>query len=368
MKTALKLTAALLLLAALYLTLWPVAVKPVAWDSPPPQPFEGEFAVNTRLSDLELLPIGGYHGPEDLVVKTEQGREILYTTSQDGVIIRVDPEARTSSVFANTGGKPLGIELDGQGNFVIADAYKGLLWIAADGSQQITLTDSYQNKPIAYADDLAIARTGVIYFSDASTKFGAQAAGSTMAASLFEISEHGKTGRILSYDPETGRTALIADNYSFANGVAMCPDDSCILVNETGEYSVDKIYVTGPRAGEVEPLVPNLPGFPDNINPGAMIDGKQTYWLGLAAPRNAQLDAVAQKPFLRALSFRLPKALQLKAEPYGCVIQIDEDGKILQTLQDPSGAYRVTTGAIEGAQHLYITSLEAKTLGRLPYP
>jgi len=367
MKTAFKLIGALLLIAILYLALWPVPIKPVAWDSPPPQPFEGDFAVNTRLADMDILPIGDFHGPEDLVIKTEEGREIVYTTTQDGVILRIDPAAKTHSVFARTGGKPLGIELDADGNFVVADAYKGLIWISADGRQQQVLTDSFQNKPIVYADDLDVADNGVIYFSDASTKFGAEAAGGTMAASLLEISEHGKTGRVLSYDPSSGATQLVADNYSFSNGVAMCPDDSCILVNETGEYSVDKIYVSGPRKGEIEPIVPNLPGFPDNINPGAVIDGKQTYWLGLASPRSKQLDDVAQKPFLRSLSLRLPKSMQLKAEPYGMVIQIDEDGKILQTLQDPSGAYPVTTGAIEGDGYLYITSLEAKGLARVPY-
>jgi len=99
-----------------------------------------------------------------------------------------------------------------------------------------------------------------------------------------------------------------------------------------------------------------------------VVDGRQTYWLGLASPRNEALDKAAGTPFLRALSFRLPEAMQLKAALYGVVIQIDEDGNILQTLQDPSGAFPVTTGAIEGAEHLYITSLVTKTLGRMPYP
>ena len=36
-----------------------------------------------------------------------------------------------------------------------------------------TLTDSVDGTPILYADDLDIADDGIIYFSDASTKFGA---------------------------------------------------------------------------------------------------------------------------------------------------------------------------------------------------
>ena len=368
MKKLLAFTGLAVTLAALYLAFWPVPINPQPWTPPPPQPYTGDFAANTRLQGLEMLPIGDYHGPEDVVIAEEDGREIAYTTSQDGVIIRIDTQANSASVFAQTGGVPLGMERDDAGNFIVADAYRGLLSVSPDGKKVTVLTDQVAGTPIAYADDLDIAANGVIYFSDASTRFGAEASGSTLAGSLLELSENGNSGRVLSYDPATGQTAIVADNYSFANGVAMCPDDSCILVNETGEYSVDKIYVDGPRAGEIEVLIDNLPGFPDNINRGGVVNGRQTYWLGLASPRVPKLDEAAQRPFLRSLSLRLPEPLRLAPGAYGMVIQIDEDGKVLQTLQDPTGAYPVTTGAIEGDGWLYITSLTSRQLGRLRYP
>jgi sugar lactone lactonase YvrE len=368
MKATLRLIGLLLLLLIAYLGFWPVAITPQKWTPPVDRGFTGDFAANARLANLDRLSIGDFHGPEDVVVAHEDGREIVYSTSQDGVIIRIDTQANTSAVFARTGGAPLGMERDLKGNFIVADAFRGLLSITPDGKRVTVLTDSFAGQPIAYADDLDIAENGVIYFSDASTKFGAQEAGSTLAASLLEISEHAKTGRILSFNPATTATELVAEGYSFANGVAMCPDSLCILVNETGEYSVDRIYVDGPRKGEVETLVENLPGFPDNINRGSVVAGKQTYWLGLASPRSKQLDDIAQIPFLRALSYRLPAAFRLSPAAYGIVIQIDEDGRILQTLQDPSGAYPVTTGAVEGQDWLYITSLSSRDLGRVRYP
>ena len=368
MKTSLKIFGVLLVVAIAYLTLWPVPVDPQPWSPQADRGFTGDFAANTRLAELEKLTIGDFHGPEDVVVASEDGREIVYTTSQDGVIIRVDTAANSASVFATTGGVPLGMERDADGSFIVADAFRGLLSVSPDGEAVSVLTDSVGGTPIAYADDLDIAANGVIYFSDASTKFGAEAAGSTLAASLMEISEHGKTGRVLSFDPATGRTNVVADGYSFANGVAMCPDSTCILVNETGEYSIDRIYVAGSRKGEVETLIDNLPGFPDNINRGGIVDGKQTYWVGLASPRSKPLDDAAQTPFIRALSYRLPPSLRLAPSAYGIVVQIDEDGRVLQTLQDPSGTYPVTTGAIEGDGWLYITSLTSPHLGRVRYP
>ncbi|MFT7289069.1 MAG: sugar lactone lactonase YvrE [Halieaceae bacterium] len=368
MKTMLRLFGLSLVLMIAYLAFWPVAITPQKWAPLVDQGFTGEYAANSRLANLDRLSIGDYHGPEDVVIVREGGREIIYTTSQDGVIIRVDTEANSSAVFAKTGGRPLGMERDLNGNFIVADAFRGLLSITPDGKQVTVLTDSFEGQAIAYADDLDIAENGVIYFSDASTKFGAQEAGSTLAASLLEISEHAKTGRILSFNPASAKTELVAGNYSFANGVAMCPDSMCILVNETGEYSIDRIYVDGPRKGEVETLLENLPGFPDNINRGSVVDGKQTYWVGLASPRSKPLDDTAQIPFLRSLSLRLPEALQISPTAYGFVMQINEDGQILQTLQDPDGAYALTTGAIEGQDWLYITSLGSHDLGRVRYP
>ena len=366
MKTALKVGIVVVSLVIAYLTLWPVPIAPQAWQAPADKGYTGDFAANTRLANLDRIPLPeGVHGPEDFVVAQEDGREIVYTTSQTGVILRIDTQNRTSSVFAETGGVPLGMERDAEGNFIVADAYRGLLSISPDGRKVEVLTDEVDGSPILYADDLDIAPDGVIYFSDASTKFGAEAAGSTMAASLLEIIEHGKTGRFLSYDPATRETAIVATGYSFANGVAMCPDGDCFLGAETGSYSIDRIYVAGPRKGQAERLIENLPGFPDNINRGAMVDGKQTYWVGLAAPRSKTLDDMAQSPFARKIGQRLPQALQPVAVPYGHVFQIDEDGKVLQSLQDPQGSYSTTTGAVESDDWLYISSLAAHDLGRL---
>lgn len=369
MKHLLGIALIAILLLGGYLLFWPVPISPKAWEAQPNPGYVGDFAANTGLADLEHIPLpDGVHGPEDMVVIQENGREIVYTTSQTGVILRIDPQSQTSEVFAETGGVPLGMERDEQGNFIVADAFRGLLSVTPDGQTVTVLSDEVDGTQILYADDLDIAPDGVIYFSDASTKYGAEANGTTLGASFLEIVEHGKTGRFLAYNPRTGKTRLVADGYSFSNGVAMCPDGTCFLGIETGTYGIDRIYIEGPRQGETERIVDNLPGFPDNINAGLPIDGDPTFWVGLVGPRSTALDDMAAKPFLRSLLFRLPEAWRPAREDYGHVFQIDADGKILQSLQDPAGAYPATTGAIESDDWLYISSLEAHTLARLRKP
>ena len=83
-------------------------------------------------------------------------------------------------------------------------------------------------------DDLDIATDGKIYFSDASDKFG-------YGEDQIEVMEHTPNGRLLVYDPETKLTTTLLDNLYFANGVAVSPDDSFVLFNETKEI---KSFIT----------------------------------------------------------------------------------------------------------------------------
>jgi hypothetical protein len=111
-------------------------------------------------------------------------------------------------------------------------------------------------------------------------------------------------------------------------------------------------------------LLDNLPGYPDNLMRGLpTADGQGKIWLGLAKPRGAAVDQLADKPFLRELTLRLPRALWPIPEPYSHVMAFTEDGKIVADLQDPSGSYPETTGVTETADRLYIQSLHANGLG-----
>ena len=348
---------AIILGLGLYLTLWPVPVSPVSWEAPVNAGYVGDFAPNMGLANLERLSIGDLHGPEDVV--WYEGK--IYVSSQSGTILEIDPEADTHRVYAQTGGSALGMEMDAAGNLIIADAYRGLLSVAPDGSVTV-LTVEVDGTPILYADDLDIAANGVIYFSDASTKFGAEAAGSTLTASLLELMEHGGTGRLLAYDPATNITSIIREGYVFSNGVAMS-ESGDILVNETGTYQVHRVSPNG----DSRVIMENLPGFPDNINRGPkMADGTETFLLGLVSQRSKWLDDNSNNVVVRKIAMRLPEFLRPKSVSYGLIIQIDGEGTVLKTWQDPSGDYPEATGAIIAEDgYMYVSSLTAPDLGRM---
>jgi len=332
----------------MYLLLWPVPVDPVAWDAPGNHGLVDPFGPDDRLQRVRTIDLGKYDGPED-VTSGHDGR--LYATTTGGHILRIDGYG-TVSVFADVGGRPLGIETAADGSLVIANAYVGLQRVSTDSTVE-TLLSEVNGHALVYADDLAIAANGTIYFSEASTKFGAEQFKGTNEGSLLDILEHGGHGQIIRFDPATGTGAVIIDGLNFANGVAISEDQGYLLIAETGSYRILKHWLEGPNAGATEVLLDNLPAFPDNINNGQ--NGR--FWIGLVAPRSRAVDALSDKPFVRKIVQRLPTSLRPKAEPYSHVIAISGDGEVLMNLQDPEARFPMLSGVLETRDTLYLTTL-----------
>lgn len=341
-----------------YLLLWPVAIDPVAWQAPKATGYVGPWASNNALADLDLLSLGGHHGPEDFALRDDG---VIATATHSGDIMLLATKSNEFKTWVSTGGRPLGIEYDLQGNLLVADAMKGLLSISPNGDISL-VTNQVDDADIVYADDVDVAQNGMVYFSDATSKFSASQFGGTLPASLLEIMEHKGNGRLLQYNPNTAETRVLLEGLVFANGVAVSHDQRSVLINETGSYRVLRYWLKGPKAGKVDTLIDNLPGFPDNIarSPSG------GYWLGFASPRAKSIDDLSQSPFLRKMIQRLPSFLQPTGKDYGHVIKIAENGEVLMDLQDPSGAYPFTTGVLETVDALYISSLTANAVGRRP--
>ncbi len=342
---------------ALYIFAMPVPVDPVAWQAPPNPGYEGVFAVNQRLKGIEELPIGDTYGPEDVAVDS-LGR--VYAATHNGTIVRLQPDGSAYEVWASTGGRPLGIEFNLHGDLIVADGYKGLLSIDTEANVSV-LADEADGIPIKYTDDVDVAKDGKIYFSDASTKFKAQEFGGTYEASLLDLLEHGKYGRLLVYDPVTKRATTVMNGLSFANGVAVSHDQKSVLVVETGEYRVIRYWLEGPKKGQREQFGPIFPSFPDNITAG--MNGK--YWVALVSPRSKMLDKLSGTPSLRKIVQRLPVSWRPGAKPYGHIIALDDSGNVVEDLQDPDGSYPINTSITETEEYLYLGSLFTPVLGRL---
>jgi sugar lactone lactonase YvrE len=349
-----------LTLAALlaYLLLWPVPAEPVIWSPQQAPGYVGAHAPNTKLAGLQKIDIGAEQGPEHIAMGPD-GK--LYAAVASGNILRMAPDGSQREVFVNTGGRVLGFDFDASGRLIAADAMKGLLAITPEGKMAVLTDKVADGDPIRYADGVVVAPNGIIYFTDASTRFAPAEWGGTFEASVLDILEQSSTGRVLAYNPASGKTSILASGLSFANGIALSGDGKTLFVNETGRYRIWKIDAA---SGKRAILFDNLPGYPDNLMRGR--DGK--IWVGLVKPRNPTIDKLAGKPFMRKLTLRLPRALWPVPKAYGHVFAFSEDGKVLADLQDPSGAYPETTAVLETPDRLYVQSLHAGYIGWMPHP
>jgi len=329
-------------------------MDPLAYRPPTAPGLVGPFSANTRLRQAQRLGDGLIDGGEDVAVDA-LGR--IYAGTADGRILRLKANADSDSrpeLFANTGGRPLGLHFDAAGNLWVADAWKGLLSVAADGEVQVRLGE-VDGVPLHFSNDLDIAADGRIYFTDSSRFSQPQ-----YMLDAFEARAH---GRLIRYDPITDQATVLLDGLYFANGVALNRDDDFVLVNETWRYRTLRLWLKGPKAGTHEVFIDNLPGFPDGI----AADEQGGFWLALPTLRNAVLDRIHPYPWLKSLIARLPTEWQPLPERYGLVAHLDQQGRVLESLHDPGGEQVFEITSVQPvADRLYLGTLHNQWIARLP--
>jgi sugar lactone lactonase YvrE len=336
--------------AAAYLIIAPSPIDPVAWEAPPIPLMSGALEPNDTLMKAELIGKGAIHGPEDTAVDAE-GR--LYASLHNGQVVRFGSDGQPA-VFADTQGRPLGMDFDRQGNLIVADAYKGLLSINPQGQIRV-LSTTAGGVPFAFTDDLDIASDGRIYFSDASDKF-------QQPDYLLDLLEARPHGRLLRYDPATDSTEVLLKDLYFANGVALSANEDFVLVNETYRYRISRYWLKGEKAGQHDIFIDNLVGLPDNLQG----DRAGTFWVALPTPRLADTDLLHRHPWAKNLLAKLPRALWPKPQNYGLVLALNENGEITHSLHDTSGTHlRMITSAKPVGNYLYLGSLNNDRIGKL---
>ncbi len=344
----------LALIGLAYLIFWPVEVEPVAWEPPEAPGFTGDFAENDALSQIELVALPDDDtGPEDIAVMPDG---TAYTTAMSGALYRIDGD--TPVKVDDLGGRPLGVKAGPDGALYLADSFRGLMRWTGPGSLEL-LASEVDGSPVVYANQLDVAQDGTVYFSNSSDRFDPETMGGTKPTSVLTIWEQSDTGYVAKFNPD-GTTEKVAEGFVYTNGVALSPDERFLLIAETGRARVHKLWLQGPKAGEREILLENLPGYPDNIE----AQGDGTYWMAFASPR-VPTEALMPYPFLRKVIWRLGPMVRPAPIHRGMMVQFDGDGNILKTLQDPEGRLGVTTGGKVVGDQFYVMTLDSPWFGRM---
>jgi sugar lactone lactonase YvrE len=298
-----------------------------------------------------LVPVGG-RAPEDVLVDGE-GRG--YAGLSDGRIVRVAGPGAPVETVAWTPGRPLGLEFLGTDELLVCASDAGLLAVGIADGRVRTLVDRVDGHPLLGCNNAAVAGDGTVFFSDSSTRF-------PVPRWREDLIERTRTGRLFRRTPDGAVTQLLGA-LDFANGVALAADGSFVVVAETGSCRLQRVWLTGERAGRAEVFVEDVGGHPDNLALGS--DG--LLWVAIAGPKAALLERVQRLPApLRAVARRVPERLQPQPDPTIGLVALDDDGRVVHEFRGELPGFEMLSAVREVAGTLWLGSLSSEAVATLP--
>lgn len=279
--------------------------------------------------------------------------------------IEPDRDGEDPKVVAHVGGTLLGGAFDKEGGMYIADATRGLLYIAAEdlgkpgktrivaslappaNLQSASSNETLDQTEIRYANDVAVdPTTGNVYFTD-STRIAPRVTSARLGDTLLSFGDSAltgdATGRLLMYSPTSGETHVLVTGIPFANGVGVMKGGSHILFVSTTTYSVYKVPVPPADEKDIGPSAKlsetdrfyagTLAGMPD----GLTVDRKDgSVWVPMFVPVLPILRFANVAPkWVRRILVSAPAFLRPGAKSVHAIIaQFDADGVLLRVLHD----------------------------------
>ncbi|MFT4182522.1 MAG: SMP-30/gluconolactonase/LRE family protein [Rhizobium sp.] len=320
------------------------------------------YALNNSLAEAEAIGLGELEGPEDVILDRNDN---LYAGTRHGEIVRyLAPDYKRSEIFAHIGGFPLGLAIDRDSSIKSCVGAMGLYSVATDGAVSELSTETRRSLFSVVDDarlrdpnDCDIDRHGRVWFTDSTTRYDAH-------DWALDSVESRPTGRLLVYDPKTGKTKTVLENLRYANGVCLSHDGRSLLLAESWACTIHRYWIEGPKAGTLETVIRDMPGYPDNINRAS--DG--TYWMAWLGMRTPTFDLALRHPGMRKrMTRRLPQDDWLFPNiNTGGVVKFAEDGRIVATLGDLGGAsHPMVTSMREHKGYLYIGGILNNRIGRI---
>ena len=134
-------------------------IDPVRWQPPPvdPLPDVGSAAIT-------VVPVPG-NAPEDVVVDAE-GQ--IWTGVDDGRIVRISPDGETT-VVGDTGGRPLGLAVAGDGRLLVCDSPRGLLAMDTGSGKFETLVEEVDGRRLKFCSNVTEMPDGILFFSESTS-------------------------------------------------------------------------------------------------------------------------------------------------------------------------------------------------------
>jgi gluconolactonase len=182
----------------------------------------GVVAAGTK---VEIIKAGftGTEGPVGL-----PDGHLIFTETQANRITRIDKDTGATSTFLESTNGSNGLGFDAKGRLISVQTTPGQTKIGVihPKGAVATITDNFEGKPYGRPNDLVVAKTGAIYFSEPGPNAtpGQPPVTPPLAPAVYHVSPAGKVARV-------------AEGIERPNGVMLSADEKTLYVNNTnGEY------------------------------------------------------------------------------------------------------------------------------------
>ena len=192
-------------------------------------------AANLHAQSLEATAISGVIAPNtqiQLIGENFKGTEgpvalpdgtVLFTQAQINEVTRIASDGSVSSFVEKSNGAN-GLGFNGQGELVAVETSPSGIGVIYPADQARVLVDKYQDTPLNRPNDLVVAKSGAIYFTDPGPR--PEPGQPRSKTAVYQVSPKGDVN-------------LIASDIERPNGIQLSPDDKVLYVaNTLGEYVI----------------------------------------------------------------------------------------------------------------------------------
>ncbi len=324
--------------------MWPSPIDPIRWDEPAAPALSGPTAPDDDLAAATLYPVGEPGTARSVAVSTDG---MVYFGSVDGDIMRLRAGIAENGIqpehLAHITDEPIyGLAWIDESTLAIAAA-SSLHSLNLTTLEVRTLSSGSTSQSFGHLTNLAVAEDGTIYFTDSSTRWDHA---SRRPGYYYDMLENRPNGLVYAWDPQSREAIQIRDRLYYPNGIAIASDGQSLFVSESFRYMIQRIWIAGPRRGEIEVFAKNLPGMPTGLS----VDGKGNVIVAMATRRSRLLATAHRNPGLTQVLIKLPQWLRpTDSRPRGFVLRINEsDGQIRDAFHDPDSALNYLSSVTVG--------------------
>ena len=220
--------------------------------------------------------------------------------------------------------------------------------------------DDTNSRPIALANDASISADGKrIYFSESYVVDGATMGG---IKSLYQMVMLGTTGRMWMLDTASQTVSLIANGFTFTDGVLVEESQSgpekTVLLADNAKFQIHRIHLSGSKVGQNDIIWKDLPGLVDGFHR----DAEGRIWVSLIQNRTPQLVYIHAHPEVKPMIMKHPQLIT-PLDSTAILVLSSDVSKPLWYTEHPQTKVTSIPSAITGKNGVYLANFSAKTPG-----